>query len=87
LRRLPVAVFAVLFLMWGGVAEACPVCYGAPEDPMTRGMSNGILTLLGFVGFVQVGFVALFISFWRRSRQIAARRESLQLIHGGKRDQ
>lgn len=66
---------------------ACPVCYGAPDDPLVKGMSNGILTLLGFIGFVQIGFVALFINFYRRARQIRQQRESFHLIQGGRSEQ
>ena len=30
----------------------CAVCYGNPESPMSHGMNMGVLTLLGFIGFV-----------------------------------
>ena len=66
---------------------ACPVCYGAPDDPLVKGMSNGILALLGFIGFVQIGFVALFVNFWRRAKQIQQHRESFHLIQGGRSEQ
>ncbi len=62
---------------------ACPVCYGAPDDPMVKGVNNGIWVLLGLVGFVQIGFVALFWSFWRRGRELRRFRESLRVIEGG----
>jgi hypothetical protein len=72
---------ALVFLP--SIAEACPVCYGNPGAPMTKGASNGVLFMLGIVGFVQLGFVALFFAFWRRSRAIAKRKESLRVIQGG----
>ena len=30
----------------------CAVCYGNPESPMSHGMNMGVLTLLGFIGFI-----------------------------------
>ncbi len=65
------------------VAHACPVCFGAPNTPASNGMNNAIAFLLTIVGFVQIGFVALFVTFWRRGRALRRRREELQLIDGG----
>jgi hypothetical protein len=61
---------------------ACSVCYGAGESAMTAGMNNGILSMLGLVVVVQMGFVVLFWSFWRRARALR-RREQCSLIDGG----
>ena len=63
--------------------HACPVCFGAPDDPMVKGMNSGIWVLLGLVGFVQIGFVAMFYSFWRKAREHKRFRESLRVIEGG----
>jgi hypothetical protein len=87
LRDLP---FAALFLVAGAMllAEpvwACAVCYGNPGDPMVKGMNNGIWVLLGLVGFVQIGFAAMFWSFWRKARAQRRFRESLRVIEGGTR--
>ena len=30
----------------------CAVCYGNPESPMSHGMNMGVLTLMGFIGFI-----------------------------------
>jgi hypothetical protein len=65
------------------LAFACPACYGPPDDPMVKGTNNGVWVLLGVVGFVQIGFVALFWSFWRRARALRRFRESLRVIEGG----
>jgi hypothetical protein len=67
------------------VAHACTVCYGAPDDPMTKGMNNGIWVLLGFVGFVQIGFIALFWTFWKRAREQRRFREQFRVIHSSDR--
>lgn len=74
---------ALAMLTAAAPASACAVCYGDPDSPMAVGMNNGILTLLGFVGVVQVGFVALFWSFRRRARRLEERRERFRVIEGG----
>jgi len=73
---------AVLVLM-PQIASACPVCYGAPDSPMTKATNNGIAVLLGVVAFVQIGFAAMFFSFWRRARALRRRREQMRVIQGG----
>jgi hypothetical protein len=65
-------------------ASACPVCYGTAQTPLTKGASNGVLFLLGIVGSVQVGFVALFVTFWKRAKALAQKREQFHIIDGGK---
>src|SRR5262249_9700890 len=52
------------------VANACSVCFGDPNAPANKGTSSAIFFLLAVVGLVQVGFVALFIAFWRRARAL-----------------
>ena len=87
LRDLPfVAIVAVAAAMLAAEpAMACAVCYGNPGDPMVKGMNNGIWVLLGLVGFVQIGFVAMFWSFWRKSREQRRFRESFRVLEGGPR--
>jgi hypothetical protein len=64
-------------------AFGCPVCWGAPDDPMVKGVNKGIYVLLGLVGVVQIGFAALFWSFWKRARDQRRFRDSLHVIEGG----
>tara|TARA_Y100001970_G_C13799988_1_gene634562 strand:+ start:43 stop:261 length:219 start_codon:yes stop_codon:yes gene_type:complete len=47
----------------------CAVCYGNPEDPMAKGMSMGVLTLLGFVVFILIviGTSILMLSYKTKS--------------------
>lgn len=83
-RRLVVSITLVAFVLAvAPAAFACPVCWGAPDDPMVKSVNKGIYVLLGIVGFVQIGFVALFWSFWRRAREQKRFRESLHIIEGG----
>ena len=74
---------ALLLVLAAPALQACPTCYGDPNSPMTKGSDNAILFMLGVIGFVQVGFVGLFITFWRRARALRRRRESLRLLDGG----
>lgn len=76
---------AALFvaLLFPQIASACPVCFGDPNSAMTKGTSSGILFMLGIVGFVQLAFVALFYSFWRRARALRRKRESFRVLEGG----
>lgn len=78
-------VVLVLLVALGTDALACSVCYGAPGDPLVKGANNGIMFLLAIVGFVQIGFIALFWSFWRKAREQRRFRDSLRLIEGGPR--
>jgi hypothetical protein len=77
-------IFALALLLTQDVM-ACSVCYGAPGDPLVKGANNGIMFLLGVVGLVQIGFVAMFWSFWRKAREQRRFRESLRVIEGGPR--
>ena len=76
-------IAALLLLLTPQVLSACPVCYGAPDSPMTKGSDNAVLFMLGIIGFVQVGFVGLFVTFWRRARALRRRRESFRVLDGG----
>jgi hypothetical protein len=73
--------FASLFLAQS--ALACPVCFGDPSSPLTKGAANAIWFLIGIVALVQAGFIALFVSFWRRARAMRRLREQFHVIEGG----
>ncbi len=75
--------FGYAFLFASGEAEACATCLGDPDSPATKGMNNAILTLLGVVGTVQVGFVALFWQVRRRAKSFREHRDGFHLIDGG----
>jgi hypothetical protein len=82
-RRARLLVVIVALLLAPAILSACPVCYGAPNSPMTKSSNNAIIFLLGVIGFVQVGFVAMFWSFWRRARELRRRKDSFRLLDGG----
>lgn len=81
MRRLALPVLIAILLPV--VANACPVCFGSADSELTKGAQNGIWVLLGVIGFVQLGFIALFWTFWRRARALRRRREQFRLIEGG----
>ena len=83
--RFTLYAVALTLLALAPNALACSVCYGAPGDPLVKGANNGIMLLLGIVGFVQIGFIAMFWSFWRKAREQKRFRESLRVIEGGPR--
>jgi len=76
-------LLSALSLLIAHSAMACPVCFGSPDSPMTKGASNAAWFMIGIVALVQVGFVALFISFWRRARALKKFREQFHIIEGG----
>ncbi|HSY51423.1 MAG TPA: hypothetical protein VLC46_21645 [Thermoanaerobaculia bacterium] len=82
-RRGRFVVMVIALLLVPAILSACPVCYGAPNSPMTKSSNNAIVFLLGVIGFVQVGFVAMFWSFWRRAKELRRLRESFRVIEGG----
>ena len=42
----------LIIILLSSVVLPCAVCYGNPESPMSHGMNMGVLTLLGFIGFI-----------------------------------
>ncbi len=82
-RRIAVGLALALAILFPTLASACPVCFGDTSSKITTGAQNGILFLLGVIGFVQIGFVALFWSFWKRAKALRLRREQFQVIDGG----
>ena len=55
---------ALLSTFLPGVLFPCAVCYGNPESLMSHGMNMGVLTLMGFIGFVLfiIGYSIISIS-------------------------
>ena len=82
-KRAIVALLIALALLAPEVANACSVCYGAPGNQMTKAADNGTLFLLGIVVFVQLGFIALFVTLWRRAKALRRHRDQFHVIHGG----
>lgn len=80
-RLLVIGCWCLALAVIAQSAMACPVCFGDPNSPMTKGTSNAILFLLGIVGMVQTGFIALFVSFRRRARELQKFKEQFRVVH------
>tara|TARA_B100002052_G_scaffold168204_1_gene153125 strand:- start:23004 stop:23207 length:204 start_codon:yes stop_codon:yes gene_type:complete len=49
---------------------ACPVCYGAKEDPAVQAAQTGILFMLGVVGLVLSCFAIFMFNLSRKSKKV-----------------
>lgn len=86
-RSKTIAIFAagLLALALPQVASACATCFGAADAPMTKGMNNGILMLIGVVGLVYIGIGKVALDFRKRSKRLAEKEKPrLRLIRGEK---
>jgi len=90
MRRAVLVVIALILgldLILPQIASACATCFGAADSPMTKGMNNAILMLIGVVGLVYVGIGKVALDFRKRSRRLAEKEKSkpqLRLIRGEK---
>ncbi|MFQ6607810.1 MAG: hypothetical protein ACE5EE_04650 [Fidelibacterota bacterium] len=66
----------IAFLVWSVVIlsidnlSACATCFGAPDDPMTKGMNMAIITLLGITGSVMSMVGVMIVLLRKRARVI-----------------
>ena len=67
---MPVKLPIILINIVPGLLFPCAVCFGNPESPMTHGMNMGVLTLIGFIGFVLSIVVYSIISISIRTKKI-----------------
>jgi len=67
-----ILVVLATLLITVGDADACSVCYGDPESPMTKGMAAGIWVLLGCIFTLLAGFASMFLYWMSRSRRLSA---------------
>lgn len=44
-------------------ANACAVCFGNPDSPMTKGMIAGVWVMVGCIGSLLAGFAGIF-GYW-----------------------
>ena len=80
---MPVGLGALVMVAVTKPLSACATCFGAPESALTEGMNSAILTLLGIVGVVWIGFGAAFVAFIVRVRRLRERKDRFRLIRGG----
>ena len=70
-RIFALLLFALLLAAWPSAAEACAVCFGAPDSPMTKGMQWGIASLIFILIPVLGGVGGFFVFLARRGRAYA----------------
>ena len=62
--------FIIILTFLSSSLFPCAVCYGNPESPMSHGMNMGVLTLMGFIGFILCTIVYSIISISIRTKNI-----------------
>ena len=68
--RLMIIGLGLVYACMASVCDACSVCMGDPEAPMTRGMFAGIGVLLAVTACVLASFGAFFIYLMRRASRM-----------------
>ena len=63
-------IIFLLLLAIPGLSNACAVCYGAQDSPMTDGINKAITFLLFVIGSVLLGIISVIMFFYRRSKLI-----------------
>jgi len=66
MKRIGIAVAAVVMLAAAEPALACPVCFGNPGSPQTQGAQAGVLALLLVTVTVLCGIAGFFFVYLRR---------------------
>ncbi|MDE2644047.1 MAG: hypothetical protein OSB55_15040 [Verrucomicrobiota bacterium] len=64
-------LFALAMLAWPSTLEACAVCFGAPDSPMTKGMRWGIASLIFILIPVLGGVGGFFVFLSKRGKAYA----------------
>ena len=72
MRTIFVYIFALITIICPSSLNACAVCFGAPDDPMTKGMQWGIASLLFILVPVLGGVGSFFVFLSRRGKEYAA---------------
>ncbi|MDP6083627.1 MAG: hypothetical protein QF663_09240 [Verrucomicrobiota bacterium] len=70
-RTYGLLMFALALVAWPSAAEACAVCFGAPDSPMTKGMQWGIASLIFILIPVLGGVGGFFVFLFKRGKVYA----------------
>jgi len=70
-------LLSIIFSLIPGVLFPCAVCYGNPEAPMSHGMNMGVLTLMGFIGFILCTILFSIISIFIKTKNITNLEEKI----------
>ncbi len=75
------AVAGAFALSGTRAAEACTVCFGDPNSPLTKSAEMGVWFLLGVIFAVQAAFAIFFFGYLRRrSRRFPLPHPALRLV-------
>ena len=66
-RYFNVIIFLFVFL---NLLNACSVCYGAPDHPVTEGLTKAIMSLLLTIVFVLSCIIYGIVSMYKRTKAI-----------------
>jgi len=64
-------IFTLAMLAWPSALEACAVCFGTPDSPMTKGMRWGIASLIFILVPVLGGVGGFFVFLSKRGKAYA----------------
>lgn len=71
-KRLRVLLVCVAILAAStNAANACSVCFGDADSPMTKGAAAGVWALGGITGMILLGMAGMSLSWLQRSRRLA----------------
>ena len=62
--------YILLFIISMNILNACPVCYGSPNDPVTLGLNKAIFFLLLTIIFVLSCIIYGIFSLIQKSNKI-----------------
>ena len=66
---------SILITFIPGYVFPCAVCYGNPKSIMSHGMNMGILTLMGFIGFILCMVLFSIFSISNRTKKILIQKD------------
>jgi len=64
-------LLVLAMVAWPSALEACAVCFGAPDSPMTKGMRWGIASLIFILVPVLGGVGGFFVFLSKRGKAYA----------------
>ena len=67
--------FISIIIILSDVLLPCAVCYGNPDSPLTHGMNMGVLTLMGFIGFILCMVLFSIFSISIRAKKILIQKD------------
>lgn len=73
-------ILTTALLATPALASACPVCIGNQDDPMTKGLSTGILFMLGILIMVFGGFAGFVFIVAKRRPQVTSKDSLLDQV-------